>query len=76
MTQPVSLVQELPDRNAIVGQRLTVTPSPFVSTKLASRSSFISCAMRSIAKSQVTSSKPLAPGLRYIGCFTRDGERT
>src|SRR5215471_20569126 len=53
VNQPVSLVQELPDRNAIVVQRLTVTPAALFSMKLASRSSFMSLAMRSIAKSQL-----------------------
>src|SRR5262245_36698302 len=75
VTQPVSLVQELPDRKAMVVQRLTVTPSLFLSMKLASRSSFMSLAMRSIAKSQLTRSNWLEPGLRYIGCFTRVFER-
>src|SRR5262245_6300979 len=75
VNQPVSFVHELPDRKAMVVQRLTVTPSLFFSMKFASRSSFISRAMRSNAKSQVTRSKLLVPGLRYIGCFTRVSAR-
>ena len=51
----------------VVSQRLTVVPAAFFAMKFASRSSFISRAMRSSAKSQETRLNSLLPGARYLG---------
>ena len=66
----VSLVVAEAARKPVVVQRLTVTPSLFFATKFASRSSFISRAMRSSASSQETRSNLSEPGLRTIGYFS------
>src|ERR1700744_1072896 len=60
----------------VLVQRLTVVPAAFLAMKFLSRSSFISRAMRSTAKSQLTSSNLLLPGLHCIGTLRRVGAWT
>ena len=57
----------------VVSQRLTVAPAAFLAMKFASRSCFISRAMRSSAKFQETGLNSLLPGARYFGCLSRVG---
>src|SRR5450830_1021898 len=70
---PVSLLEaeaaSIPD----VNQRLTVLPSAVFSTKLASRSCFISLAIRSKASSQEIFFHSVPPGARYSGASKRFG---
>ncbi|MNJ61158.1 hypothetical protein D3C77_569320 [compost metagenome] len=51
----------------VLSQRLTVVPLAFFSMKLASRSSFIRRAMRSMAWSQLMRCHLSEPGARYSG---------
>ena len=60
----------------VLVQRLTVVPAAFLAMKFASRSCFISVAMRSSAKSQETCLNSLLPGARYFGTFSRVGACT
>ncbi len=57
----------------VVSQRLTVVPSSVFSTKFASRSSFISFAMRSSASSHEMRCHRSEPAARYSGYFRRLG---
>ncbi len=60
----------------VVVQRFTGTPAAFFARKFASRSSFISRAIRSSAASQEIGSDLSDPGLRTRGWVSRVGEWT
>ena len=64
---PVSLLAAEEHSMLVEVQRLTVTPWAFFSIKLASRSSFINRAIRSMASSQLIRVHLSEPGARYSG---------
>ena len=57
----------------VVSHRLTVLPSSVFSTKLASRSAFMSLVMRVRASSHDIRTHLSVPGARYSGYFRRLG---
>lgn len=57
----------------VVSQRLTFMPSSVVSTKFASRSAFISFAIRSSASLHEIGCHLSEPAARYSGCVRRLG---
>ncbi|MNF74296.1 hypothetical protein D3C84_563250 [compost metagenome] len=66
-SEPVSLLAAEEQSMPVLSQRLTVVPLAFFSMKLASRSSFIRRAMRSMAWSQLMRCHLSEPGARYSG---------